>query len=77
VTVSWFGPRNQVSFDLSVAPQNRRREVDVGHVSRSSGLLLRTNTVDVSCVFRVTESFLKLVVVIPGFYGKTKYSSYA
>jgi hypothetical protein len=28
-------------------------------------------------VFRVTESFLKLVVVIPGFYAKTMYSSYA
>jgi hypothetical protein len=24
---------------LSVAPQNQRREVDVGHTSRSSGLL--------------------------------------
>jgi hypothetical protein len=39
VTVYWFGPQNQVSFDLSVAPQNRRREVGVGHASRSSGLL--------------------------------------
>jgi hypothetical protein len=28
-----------VGFGLSVAPQNRRREVGVGHVSRSSGLL--------------------------------------
>jgi hypothetical protein len=28
-----------VGFGLSVAPQNRQREVDVGHVSRSSGLL--------------------------------------
>jgi hypothetical protein len=28
-----------VSFGLSVAPQNRRREVDAGHASRSSGLL--------------------------------------
>jgi hypothetical protein len=27
------------SFGLSVAPQNRRREVSVGHTSRSSGLL--------------------------------------
>jgi hypothetical protein len=25
--VSWFGPQNQAGFDLSVAPQNRRREV--------------------------------------------------
>jgi hypothetical protein len=28
-----------VSFSLSVAPQNRRREVGAGHASRSSGLL--------------------------------------
>jgi hypothetical protein len=28
-----------VSFGLSIAPQNRRREVDVGHASKSSGLL--------------------------------------
>jgi hypothetical protein len=39
VTVSWFGPQNQVSFGLLVAPQNRRREVGVGHTSRSSSLL--------------------------------------
>jgi hypothetical protein len=38
-TVSCFGPQNQAGFGLSVAPQNRRREVDAGHVSRSSGLL--------------------------------------
>jgi hypothetical protein len=38
-TVSWFGSQNQVSFDLSVASQNRRREVGAGHASRSSGLL--------------------------------------
>jgi hypothetical protein len=38
-TVSWFGLQNQVGFSLSVAPQNRRREVSVGHPSRSSGLL--------------------------------------
>jgi hypothetical protein len=37
--VSWFGPQNQVGFGLSVAPQNRRREVDAGHGSRFSGLL--------------------------------------
>jgi hypothetical protein len=37
--VSWFGPQNQVGFILSVAPQNRRREVSAGHTSRSSGLL--------------------------------------
>jgi hypothetical protein len=39
VAVSWFVPQNQVSFGLSVAPQNRWREVGVGHASRSSGLL--------------------------------------
>jgi hypothetical protein len=38
-TVSWFGPQNQAGFGLSVAPQNRRREVGVGHASRSSDLL--------------------------------------
>jgi hypothetical protein len=36
--VSWFGPQNQVSFGLSVAPQNRWRKVGTGHASRSSGL---------------------------------------
>jgi hypothetical protein len=39
MTVSWFGPQNQVGFGLLVAPQNRRREVSVRHASRSSGLL--------------------------------------
>jgi hypothetical protein len=38
-TVSWFGPQNQADFGLSVAPQNRRREVGTAHASRSSGLL--------------------------------------
>jgi hypothetical protein len=37
--ISWFGPQNQVGFDLLVVPQNRRREVGAGHTSRSSGLL--------------------------------------
>jgi hypothetical protein len=31
--------QNQVGFGLSVAPQNRRREVGAGHASRSSDLL--------------------------------------
>jgi hypothetical protein len=39
VTVSWFGTQNEAGFDLSVAPQNRQREVGVGHASRSIGLL--------------------------------------
>jgi hypothetical protein len=39
VTVSWFGPPNHVGFGLSVVPQNRQREVGVGHASRSSSLL--------------------------------------
>jgi hypothetical protein len=37
--VSWFGPQNHADFGLSVAPQNRRREDDVGHASRSGSLL--------------------------------------
>jgi hypothetical protein len=43
-----------VGFDLSVAPQNRRREVGAGHTSRSSGLL----RVEASLA-RVSESGLK------------------
>jgi hypothetical protein len=39
VMVSWFEPQNQAGFGLSVAIQNRRREVGVRHVSRSSSLL--------------------------------------
>jgi hypothetical protein len=39
VAVSWFVPQNEVSFGLSVAPQNRWREVGAGHTLRSSGLL--------------------------------------
>jgi hypothetical protein len=38
-TVSWFWPQNQVSFSLSVAPQNRWREEDAGHTLRSGDLL--------------------------------------
>jgi hypothetical protein len=34
-----FGSQNQAGFGLSVAPQNRRREVGAGHTSRSSNLL--------------------------------------
>jgi hypothetical protein len=37
--VSWFVPQNQAGFGLSVAPQNRWREVGAGHASRSSSLL--------------------------------------
>jgi hypothetical protein len=39
VTVSCFGPQNHAGFGFSVAPQNRWREVGVGHASRSSDLL--------------------------------------
>jgi hypothetical protein len=39
VAVSLFLPQNQAGFGLSVAPENRRREVSAGHASRSSGLL--------------------------------------
>jgi hypothetical protein len=38
-TVFLFGPQNHVGFGLLVMPQNRRREVGAGHVSRSSVLL--------------------------------------
>jgi hypothetical protein len=54
VTVSCFVPQNQVGFDLSVAPQNRWREVSVGDALRSSGLL-RVE----ACWARVFESNLK------------------
>jgi hypothetical protein len=37
--VSWFGPQNQAGFGLSVALQNRRRLVGVGHTSRFCALL--------------------------------------
>jgi hypothetical protein len=43
-----------VGFGLSVAPQNRRREVGAGHASRSSGLL----HVEASLA-RVSQSGLK------------------
>jgi hypothetical protein len=54
VMVFWFGPQNQVSFSLSVASQNRRREISVGHTSRSSGLL-RVE----ACLAMVFQSGLK------------------
>jgi hypothetical protein len=54
VTVSWFRPQNQAGFSLSVAPQNRRREVGAGHALRSSSLLgMETNLI------RVFQSGLK------------------
>jgi hypothetical protein len=43
-----------VGFGLSVASQNQRREVSVGHASRSSGLL-RVET----SLARVSQSDLK------------------
>jgi hypothetical protein len=43
-----------VAFGLSVAPQNRRREVGTGHASRSSGLLC----VEASLA-RISQSGLK------------------
>jgi hypothetical protein len=54
VTVSWFVPQNNVGFDLSVASQNRQREIGAGHASRSSGLL----RVEASLA-RVSQSGLK------------------
>jgi hypothetical protein len=53
-TVSWFVPQNQAGFGLSVAPQNRWREVGAGHASRSSSLL----GVEASLA-RVSQSGLK------------------
>jgi hypothetical protein len=52
--VSWFGPQNHVGFSLSIAPQNRWREVGAGHASRSSGFL----SVEASLA-RVSQSGLK------------------
>jgi hypothetical protein len=52
--VSWFVPQNQLGFGLSVAPQNRWREVGAGHASRSRGLLC----VEASLA-RVSQSGLK------------------
>jgi hypothetical protein len=54
VTVSYFGPQNQVGFGLFVMPQNRRREVGTGHASRSRDLL----HVEASLA-RVSQSDLK------------------
>jgi hypothetical protein len=54
VTVFWFGPQNQAGFGLSVAPQNRRREVGAGHASRSNSLLSLETSLG-----RVFQSVLK------------------
>jgi hypothetical protein len=53
-TVSWFGPQKQWGLGLSVAPQNQRREVGMGHASRSSGLLCVK-----ASLARVSQSGLK------------------
>jgi hypothetical protein len=37
--ISWFGSQNHAGYGLSVVPQNRREGDDVGHASRSNGLL--------------------------------------
>jgi hypothetical protein len=55
MTVSWLVPQNQAGFDLSVAPQNRWRELGVGHASSSSGLI----RVEASLA-RVSQSGLKI-----------------
>jgi hypothetical protein len=52
--ISWFGLQNHVGFGLSVAPQNRWKEVGAGHMSRSSSLL-RVE----ACLARVFQSGLK------------------
>jgi hypothetical protein len=55
-----------VGFGLSVAPQNRQREVDAGHTSKSSGLL----HVEASLA-RVSQSGLKTggVITVGGARG--------
>jgi hypothetical protein len=53
--VSWFGHQNQVSYGLSVTPQNRQKNEDgVRHASRSS-VLLRLEASSA----RVSQSTLK------------------
>jgi hypothetical protein len=52
--ISCLGTQNQAGFDLLVAPQNRRGEDGVRHVSRSGGLL----RLEASCS-RVSESGLE------------------
>jgi hypothetical protein len=47
-------PQNYAGFGLSIAPQNQRMEVSVGHVSRSSGLLRVEGS-----LARVSQSGLK------------------
>jgi hypothetical protein len=37
--VSWFGAQIHAGFGLSIAPQNRWRQVGAGHTSRSNSLL--------------------------------------
>jgi hypothetical protein len=54
VTVFWFVPQNHAGFGLSVATQNRWREVGAGHASRSKSLL----GVEASLA-RVSQSCLK------------------
>jgi hypothetical protein len=39
VTVSWFEPQNQAGLGLSVASQNKWKEVGAVHASRFSGFL--------------------------------------
>jgi hypothetical protein len=53
--ISWFGPQNQVSYGLSVAPQNQWKDEDgAGHASQSSGLFCQE-----ASRARVSQSGLK------------------
>jgi hypothetical protein len=54
MTVFWFVPQKHVGFGLSVALQNRWREVSAGHASRCSALLGV-----VASLARVSQSGLK------------------
>jgi hypothetical protein len=57
--VSWFGPQNQVGYDLSVALQNQREDEDnTGHALKSHSLLCLE-----ASQARVSQSSLRLVEV--------------
>jgi hypothetical protein len=65
--VSWFGPQNQVGYDLLVAPQNRWEGEDgAGHALRSSGLLrLEVSRAGVSqSSLKTGEGMMQMVYVV-------------
>jgi hypothetical protein len=57
MTVSWFGPKIQAAYSLSVVPQNQCEYEDgAGHTLRSSGLLCMEASRD-----RVSQSGFKII----------------